>query len=877
MAALLSKIYSIINGKVDAKDSERAFTFIEFIKEFGYDNSTSTFLDTYKDYLSQWASKKSESLNKSDEEFVKQNLINTLKSIVLTYSSYEEQDFIANIDWENIEHQKAIVPFFAEKIKNICDFYKGKRQEANYIVNKNSFKGSKASLEQIIYDKIVDFYFENKNLVPQIAELQNNLSISIEQYVDIYCDYFDIPRTKLPSDVTRARFLSANINTARYKDYVEVAKTITDLLYSGEVYLEEIPLIAQVGLDLSQQCAGEASTLRDLLLENATLNLVSLNDQIALRRRLYQKYLGCDLYYIYCEDQDHVYIDTLTKADNPSGNLLNCGTSDSAVVEADDYKLLSQIGLFFKPDKTGILKITADNYVWEVDKSKLQDDTFYIFPDPNKCGDIGNNKDINYPLIFEYKLDSYIKNLSSGLAKNEPLAYLASTTLNTYATTQDRDFILNKNKNYNYSFTSLANQGIISNYQVDIFGNEFALFKDYYEDENNIYISSKYKLPDVQFENGENFNAEQILNDKNILLNGGYYVDPSSYILQDKPNLKFDDDNQLRVSDKYFWSGVNLKCNSFTAPDHLISTLYTAKIDLGGFKQKYNIKYEDHFGDLPKMLVNSNKVKPNFISSLLLNKFFTRLASLKNKKIVTLDKSYSNIHNEAGILWFKETNKAPRAFKFNNDSESDESETSKPIPSVLDYSIIKDIIVVKIKENNAIRVVFFKEEFSDRIQLSEIENFIVSEHETVKLLYNETENKIYFAVLKQSPSSSNMYNKLSLSIHQFDIESKEMKYNFVATEKLNLDENFIYITEHEKIKDFIFSYNNELDIYLLTYLLSTNSIPYIYEHTFRLYNDERFLLSLKSNVFYNIESDDKRLIHIHENDLLTSNFFTLNG
>lgn len=871
MAALLNKIYSIINGKTDAKDSERAFTFIEFIKEFGYDNSTSTFLDKYKDYLSLWSSKKSESLVKSDEEFVRQNLIDTLKSIVLTYSSYEEQDFIANIDWENPDHQRAIVPFFAEKIKNICDFYKNKRQEANFVVNKNNFKGSKASLEQIIYDKIIDFYFENKNLVPQIAELQNNLSISIEQYVDIYCDYFDISRKKLPSDATRARFITANVNTARYKDYVEVSKTITDLLYSGEVYLEEIPLIAQVGLDLSQQCAGDASTLRDVLLENATLNLVSLNDQIALRRRLYQKYLGCDLYYIYCEDQDHIYIDTLTKADNPSGNLLNCGTSDSAVVEANDYKLLSQIGLFFKPDKTGILKISADDYVWEVDKSKLKDDTFYIFPDPNKCGDIGNNKDINYPLIFEYKVSSYVKNISSGVAKNEPLAYLSSTTLNTYATTQDRDFILNKNKNYNYSFTSLANQGIISNYQVDIFGNEFALFKDYYEDEDGIHVSSKFKLPEVQFEGGENFSGPILSNDKNVLINGGYYVDPYSYIMDGGQKLKFDDKKQLRITDKYYWSGSNLKCNSFTTPDHLITSLYNAKVDLGGFVQKRSVKYEDHFGDLPKTLANSNKVKPNFLSSLILNRFITKLATLKNKKIIIDDKSYADIQNESGILWFKETNKVPRILSFNN------TENDKINGTVIDYSVIEDIIIVKVKEGDTIRMVLLKEEFSNKINISEIETFVVGEHETVKLLYNETENKAYFAVLKQNPTAAKMYDSLTLTIHQFDIASKQMRYNFVSSESLNLGENFRYVTEHEKLKDFAFSYNNELDIYLLTYLFSTNSIPYIYEHSFKMYNDERFMLSLKSEVYYNMETGSKQLINIHENDLQTSNFFTLNG
>ena len=181
MAVLLKNIYSIINDKHDAKDFERAFTFIEFIKEFGYDNSTASFINDYKTYLSLWTNKKESEKDKSDIEFIRENLIDTLKSIVLTYSSYEEQDFIANIDWDNEMHRKAIVPFFAEKIKSICDFYKSKRQEAHLIINKNKFKGSKLSLEQIIYDKIIDFYCVNPDFV--------SLSLLSDEEKEIY-NYF---------------------------------------------------------------------------------------------------------------------------------------------------------------------------------------------------------------------------------------------------------------------------------------------------------------------------------------------------------------------------------------------------------------------------------------------------------------------------------------------------------------------------------------------------------------------------------------------------------------------------------------------------------------------------------------------------------------
>lgn len=878
MAVLLKNIYSIINNKRDAKDNERAFTFIEFIKEFGYDNSTSSFINDYKTYLSQWASIKAANNVKNDDKFIRQNLIETLKSIVLTYSSYEEQDFIANIDWDNESHRRAIVPFFAEKIKNICDFYKAKRQEAPLIVNKNKFKGSKVSLEQIIFDKIIDFYFDNKNLKPQIAELQHNLSISIEQYVDIFSDYFDIPRNKKSSDKTRNDFLSANINTPNYEDYIAVSKVISDLLFNGEVYLEEIPLVAQVGLDLSQKCAGDAATLRDVLLNNATINLVSLNDQIALRRKLYQKYLGCDLYYIYCDTKDNVYIDVLTKADNPSGNLLNCGNADTATVEADKIKLLSHIGLFFKPDKTGILKINADNFNWEIDKTKLSDETFYVFPDPNKYGDIGNNKSSVYPLIYEYKLDSYIKNISSGLAKDEPLVYLSGTTWNSYYSAQDRDYILNKNKDYNYSFTSLANKGIIENYQVDIFGNEYGLIKGYSEDDNAIYVPSKYKLPEVKYIPGGSAAEKSNPEHKNILLNGGYYEEPYD-------NKPFPHSLRYRLADDYIWAGMSLRSNNFTTPDHIIPSLAEAHIDLGNFSNIQPVKYKDHYGingfDIENTRNENIKNHGTTFASDFVNNKFTTSVSLGNKKIIVENKSFDSLRKETGTLWFKQIGKMPVEFGIHAISGDDSNNSVFLNGMIKNYSVIGDTIIVECENN----LLFLSIQPGTETKFFEVGSIAISSQDAYKVLYNETTNKALIAIINQVPASENasIYSSINLKIYSFDPDSKKVSATpILNTENLSAEvrNNFTYKIHHAKIDDFVFTYNNNLDIYLLSYMFMTNGSPYIYEHQFKLYNNERFEKTLKSCVYY--EKDNKSQTYLYNKTLTSSStayttFFDING
>ena len=835
MAVFLKSLYSIINNKLDAKDNERAFTFIEFIKEFGFDNSSSSFLNQYKEYLSLWSKQKEATSNISDKEFIKNSLVDTLKSIVLTYSSYEEQDFIANIDWNNDMHKKAIIPFFAEKIKNICDFYKTKRQETHLIINKNSFKGSKVSLEQIIYDKILDFYFDNRNLKPQIAHLQNNLSITIEQYIDIYSDYFDIPRHKKCTDKSRAKLIEANINNVNYEDYIKLAKAISEILYSGEVYLEEIPLIAQVGLDLSQQCAGDVETLRDTLLNQATINQVSLNDQVNLRRRLYQKYLGCDLYYIYCNTKNDVYIDLLTKADNPSGNLLNCGNADIAVIESDNIKLASNIGLFFKPDKTGILKVNADNFSWEVDKSKLTEDTFYVFPDPNKHGDIGNNKSLDYPLVYEYKLDSYIKNLSSGYAKNDPLAYISATTWNTYYSTQDRDFILDKNKEYNYSFTSLANKGIITDYQKDIFGNEYGLFKSYREDDNNIYVPVKFNLPEITYEQGGSSKDLAENGIRNILFNGGYFSDPRV----SSGNVVFPYNESLRLASDYIWTTLKLKCTGFNVPDSVIN-IKGNTINLGNFSDIEIVQYNDHFSDIPSISssLERNKV---YTTEIIFDNFSSQLETLTGKNIIKEDKTYYDINNEAGILYIKEPGKYPLIFDKKN---------------IKHYALSGNILLIELENE----IIFYELSYSSGLTYNEIDSLKFSDNEIYKILYNESEESFIIAVINQISLNETLYSGVSLKLHRFRLNNKYIEKDLIDTENdistndYNIDkDNFEYITAHGPIEDIIFSYNNELDTYILAYLLNNNSKCFIYQHQFRIFNKSRFYNTLKSDVIYTFD------------------------
>ena len=690
----LNEIFSIINGNTFAKDKDRVFTYIEFVKMFGYDNDPNVFITYYKEYVTRWAALKNQEISVSDEDFIFSKLVEILKSITLDYSSYEEQDFISHINLSNKAHLKALSALYSRKIREITEFYRKKRNEAVLVVKRNSIKGSTKSIQEIIYEKVFDFIFSNRNIVPSYKNIKRDLLVTVEQYVDTYSEYFDIPRNREFTDESRREMLSANMNDVDYRMYLEIELVVSEILFSGNVMLEEIPLIAQLGVDLSQGCVGDMLALKNALIANTTINQVDLNEQVALKRKLYEKFIGCDLWYMYVDLQGGIKMDILCKAKNPTGNLLNCGSPDTATIPSEQEELLSHIGLFFKPDKTSILKINAKDYTWTVDFDNLINDTVYIFPDPNKYGDIGNNKDGNYPLIMEYRTDYDIRNLSSGTSCNDPLMFITDQGWRSYYSKQDDDFKQIKNTNWEYSFTYLSNKGFLSQYQKDIWGNEWGLLKGCSTStikkmviENGILVEKevpKITLMGNGFVNEMIYGTNEETSSKPKIINGGYFEHPLypgyeikkengelGWVYQGSEDkvVPFNYDLRLILNKNYRWSGIEvfgIPQNKKT-PQFSPSLYDTNYINFGSFGATEDIQYEDHFKVVPNNYSDIigedsiiNDVMQQFLSINLLEN-----PEYNDIEFETKSLSYEEIQNMTGDLYIKtvnDLNEKPKKF-----------------------------------------------------------------------------------------------------------------------------------------------------------------------------------------------------------------------
>ena len=192
---------SITNNLNDEKfDLNGPFSFIEYLDYAQIlDNSTQN-IDNYKKYLIEWDSL---DLNTRGNETntIRDQFIILFKDINQNYTTVEEKRYLSTIDFNNEENLSIALPFFANKIKEICIYYKQKRN--NYLRDLSTIdaRGSKTGVEGYIKNAIVDLFFGDQSSTNlssslSLSAMQVNLEVELEEGYDIYNDIFDIDSAK---------------------------------------------------------------------------------------------------------------------------------------------------------------------------------------------------------------------------------------------------------------------------------------------------------------------------------------------------------------------------------------------------------------------------------------------------------------------------------------------------------------------------------------------------------------------------------------------------------------------------------------------------------------------------------------------------------
>jgi len=466
--------YSITNSnEVDFRDTVAPFSFLDFINNTQADYSPEEYSSFYSSYLKTWHSNQGGSEEEQKTQFT-DYYRQFIKEIVINYTTETEKRFLEKIDFNDPADLDVAIPFFANRLKDIALFYKKKRDEGKYVIDRNKMKGSQTGLEKAIFDNIYNFIFNSEDALDtendDVFKAVQGLGVEIEEFVDVFGDYFDVPNTANGN----------NINEVDPKywldpDGIEAITGQNNFMGAIRSFTINPPAITPQEYDAI--CNPDNDLVQ--LFNQFTKGGIPINEFYALKRALVQKYIGTDFHYIDTTSSPAVS-GVMFTADNPAANALNLQGADTATVPSGQQKLLRDVGLNFQPDDIGLFKLQAETYNYEIDRTALEDDKVYIFPDPSKFGNVSTNPQSNYLVYYKFDHRGNTRNVSSGFASGDPKTTNKVTTFESY-TTKERNSTQLKDLNdisYKLNFTDLYNEGLVEKHQTDVYGNEYALFKE---------------------------------------------------------------------------------------------------------------------------------------------------------------------------------------------------------------------------------------------------------------------------------------------------------------------------------------------------------------------------------------------------------------
>ena len=509
----------------NAIDRLQPLTFIQWLS---YNNQTFTTseesLIRYQAYINKWHTVTNSAIDVHTDA-IQTLYVNLIKEITLNYTTVDEQRYLKNLNYNDPIDLAVAVPFFAKKIKDICLYYSTLRDDAQTATLQYNLKGSNVGIENLLYntvsralnaEDITELY---KTLTISLSDIRNNMVIDVEDIYDLYPDYYDNSPT-LPAsayNVTsglRNEYFAANqVNIDPFQT-LDFNQSIVSAILKYPFYLLEI------GEQITINPAVNASQLN--LLKDSDfitgINTGKTSDLNLQYEGLEQsKYIGSDFYYVITDSTLTSYTSgVLFNADSEFANVLNKRYPTIAAIPSQEFlKTGKQLGLFFKPDKIGLLHFTNFKFTATVNLNQLQPNTVYYFPDPSKYGNISGNTKQTFitPLKFieenyfnkvdfsnQYKAGEvdtspYYQLYRAYQSREQTLNY-TDTGISRYVDLQDffsgeEKLIWGNQDVYpvtpqgTFPIDERAKELYVSNktlvqYKNDIYGNEFGLYKDGY-------------------------------------------------------------------------------------------------------------------------------------------------------------------------------------------------------------------------------------------------------------------------------------------------------------------------------------------------------------------------------------------------------------
>lgn len=477
---------SILNtDSVKYLDGLSPFTFFDFLKNTNSTSTPTEYNDQYQEYLRKWYENKN--LSESDVvTSIRDRYVELLKDISLNYTTKEEKRFFQNIDYDDDLDLAVIIPFFSRKIREICQFYKEKREKVKTRMAEVKYTGTDNSITRAIFGIITDFLFVDdsdesfKTTNIALSTVTSQLSIEVDELFDLYSNYFDLDPSSSSSiynvqNVTRKNLFTSNVNDIEYDLFINFDKALKESIFQN-FYIAELGKLFYINFELTKINLDCKAT--DPFYTQIQATSDEKRQYLELKKKLIRKYIGTDYYYLSTGSTISNYTSGIfVEADNAAKNVLNSRYPSTATVPEDsELYTLRQLGLYFTPDKTGILSFNSNKTTYKVDTTALEPNKIYIFPDPAIYGNVDGQTKNHYdsPLIYIIDNSKSVKHADyfyiDGDIKDSPFVQ----NLFGYSSTQQ----LNNTNAYgisglNTDFQWIYNEGLVTKWYTDIYGNQY--------------------------------------------------------------------------------------------------------------------------------------------------------------------------------------------------------------------------------------------------------------------------------------------------------------------------------------------------------------------------------------------------------------------
>lgn len=850
-------------------DSQSPFSFFDYIKYINSHLSPIQANDLYIEYIKQWGAIK-KSTNLQINQSIQDRYIEFAKDVLLKYSTLEEKRFLSNVDFNDELDMDIIIPFLSKKLREICDFYSDKREKLKNKPQKIKNKGTGNSLEQTIYETITDVIFfdvlevgTQQKIIDETL-LLSDLKIEIEELYDLYTNYLDNDPVEsyetydVKTDLRKLLY-SSNINDINANIFINFEQSIVDeIMKNVRTFLTEFGRVFTVNYNLASvdlNCKPD-DKLYDLISANKT----KAERIVSLKNKLIKKYIGSDFYYITTGSTiTDVTSSILFKADNPSGNLLNRHFPTTASVEEEsDLQSCRRIGLFFTPEKNSILYYSVPEKKYKIDSSKLEPNKLYIFPDPAIYGNtsgLTRKFDYEYPLIHIAEYTKSVKNKSTGNTEGD---------INSNPYTQDYYPYFSRNQlsnNFNLgndgfltNFSNIYNNGVITKWTTDIYGNQYALFKQKSRkqlidntivDNISIDICEEYEGGPIEFFGGDLLPEEAQLNDPE-------WVKPDVWASDYYYNLSIDGE----VGD--FKNGTSEN----EAYQNVLSSIKHKDFDGGLITDVCDAEFD--FNSQTKFIINE---------TLSTNKTIT--SSITDNNILNsyeLRSSYGSLYIRDIITGAISPLSSALAVQISNKYQDD-------FFQILDFNIYNDFIWIRTKNNIIFEKLLYN---SGMFEYSGTEASFIKTGIETGFLRNVSnpfifENRDYCMVAELSvyDHESNDFSIIP-SFYKIDYSSGiKTKISIVLVSESyhnNVKDNPIKIT---KINEPTLIYNSRNDTYsVITTVEDQNEFAYIYQIWFSYNGKEINPYKIIFHKYYGNET--YKTINFYDSPSLLDNNIILN-